>query len=142
MAAVEIWQCEQREATTRRSLRVVPSSPMSSGSSLTLSERRRKRALRRHRRFLGCVIAGAVVSLAILLVPGTSFGGVTNTGLPTDLETSAILAPGTVYIVQPGDTTWSIARLMNPLNPRDAHRVLVRALESSVVVPGEHVIVP
>jgi hypothetical protein len=46
------------------------------------------------------------------------------------------------YVVQPGDTVSSIARLMNPTDPAEARALLVHELGSSVVVPGEHVLIP
>jgi transposase-like protein len=46
------------------------------------------------------------------------------------------------YVVQPGNTVNSIAREMNPANPSLARSLLVRELGSTVVVPGEHVLIP
>jgi predicted Zn-dependent protease len=46
------------------------------------------------------------------------------------------------YVVQPGDTVSSIARMMNPVDPKVARTELVRELDSSVVVPGERVLIP
>jgi transposase-like protein len=46
------------------------------------------------------------------------------------------------YVVQPGDTVSSIARDINPVDPSRARTLLVHELGSSVVVPGEHVIIP
>jgi predicted Zn-dependent protease len=46
------------------------------------------------------------------------------------------------YVVQPGDTVNSIARMINPVDPKVARADLVRELDSSVVVPGEHVLIP
>jgi predicted Zn-dependent protease len=46
------------------------------------------------------------------------------------------------YVVQPGDTVNSIARMMNPVDPKLARADLVRELDSSVVVPGERVLIP
>ena len=47
-----------------------------------------------------------------------------------------------VYVVQPGDTVDSIARLVNPVQPQLARRDLVAELRSDVVVAGEHVLIP
>ena len=55
---------------------------------------------------------------------------------------SSTLASGMVYVVQPGDTVISIAREMNPTNPSLARSLLVHELGSTVVVPGEHVLIP
>jgi hypothetical protein len=46
------------------------------------------------------------------------------------------------YVVQSGDTIGSIAKNVNPVNPSYAQALLVRELGSSVVVPGEHVLIP
>ncbi len=83
-----------------------------------------------------------VAGLVILAWPGHAFGGENSVGLPTDLATSSVLSAGMDYVVQPGDTVSSIARLINPVTPVLARRALVRELGSTVVVPGEHVIVP
>ncbi|HUY43779.1 MAG TPA: LysM peptidoglycan-binding domain-containing protein [Acidimicrobiales bacterium] len=141
MAAVEIeeteWVLEPREASLllvgeRDQVRVVR----------TLSQRRRARARmirRRRRTFAGIALA---LSIGVLALPGTSFGGVTDTGLPTDLATSGLLAPGTTYVVQPGDTLSSIAQQINPLDAARARAALVAEVGSSVVVAGEHVLIP
>jgi hypothetical protein len=80
--------------------------------------------------------------LVILAWPGHAFGGVTGAGLPDDLANSSVLASGMNYVVQPGDTVNSIARMMNPVDPKLARADLVRELDSSVVVPGERVLIP
>lgn len=141
MAAVEIveteWVLEPAPAPLRLVLVTSDSTPR---RSLTQRRASRARMLRRRRRTLaGCALA---LALGVLAMPGTSFGGVTNTGLPTDLATSAVLAPGMSYVVQPGDTVESIAARINPLNPKLAQAVLVRELDSHVVVVGEHVLIP
>jgi predicted Zn-dependent protease len=46
------------------------------------------------------------------------------------------------YVVQPGDTLHSIAKLMNPVDPSLARSALVHQIDSSVVVPGEHIVIP
>ena len=47
-----------------------------------------------------------------------------------------------VYVVEPGDTVTSIATHVNPWQPSVARQALIRELGSSVVVPGEHVLIP
>jgi hypothetical protein len=47
-----------------------------------------------------------------------------------------------VYVVQPGDSLNSISRMMDPADPSRARESLVRELDSSVVVSGEHVLIP
>ena len=108
----------------------------------TLSQRRaaRVRMLQRRRRTaIGLLL---VLGLVILAWPGHAFGGTTNTGLPTDLANSSVLAPGMVYVVQSGDTVSSIAAQVNPVDPALARRALVHELGSGYVVPGEHVLIP
>jgi hypothetical protein len=46
------------------------------------------------------------------------------------------------YVVQPGDTVNSIAKNMNPTDPAQARAILIHELGSSIVVPGEHVLIP
>jgi len=83
-----------------------------------------------------------VSAVAILAVPGHVFGATTGAGLSTDLANSSVLASGMNYVVQPGDTVAVIAREMNPVDPAAARAQLVAELGSSVVVPGEHVLIP
>ncbi|MGH9021086.1 MAG: hypothetical protein ACRDV0_08745, partial [Acidimicrobiales bacterium] len=80
--------------------------------------------------------------LGVLAWPGHALGGVTGAGLATDLATSATLASGSLYVVQPGDSVFTIAAAMNPVDPSVARRALVAELGSSVVVAGEHVLIP
>ena len=96
--------------------------------------------LRRRRRTL--LVLAMIASVVILSWPGHAFGGTTGSGLPTDLATSSVLASGMDYVVQPGDTLSSIATMVNPLNPDFARRQLTHELGSSVVVVGEHVLIP
>jgi hypothetical protein len=96
--------------------------------------------MQRRRRTL--VALGLVLGLAILAFPGHAFGGVTGAGLSTDLANSSVLASGMAYVVQPGDTVNSIAKLMNPVDPSLARTALVHQIDSTVVVAGEHIVVP
>jgi hypothetical protein len=114
--------------------------PWRKGVSVT---RRRLAGARRRRQRQGALLGVAIAfGLVLLAWPGHAFGGTTGTGLPTDLATGTSLASGMVYVVQAGDSVDSIARLANPLDPALARRALVRELHSSVVVPGEHVLIP
>jgi hypothetical protein len=96
--------------------------------------------LQRRRRFLATFVL--LSALAILAVPGHVFGASAGTGLSGDLANSSDLASGMNYVVQPGDSVGSIAQLMNPVDPAAARTLLVRELGSTVVVPGEHVLIP
>jgi len=83
-----------------------------------------------------------MATFVLLAWPGHAFGGTNGVGLSTDLATSSTLSSGMVYVVQPGDTLESIAQSVNPVNPSLARRALVNELHSSVVVTGEHVLIP
>jgi hypothetical protein len=142
MAAVELL--ETPEYTSEPHLRLISyeelNRPIRRGAPL--SERRHARDLarrRRHRALAALVVCGA---LAVLAMPGHLLGATSGTGLSNDLASSSVLASGMNYVVQPGDTVSSIARDMNPTNPAEARVLIVHELGSSVVVPGEHVLIP
>ena len=143
MAAVEVIQYEQ-ELEARPYLRLVEvatvPSPLRRGPTLVQRRAARARMMQRRRRTL--VTLGLVLGLCILAFPGHAFGGVTGAGLSTDLANSSVLASGMEYVVQPGDTVNSIARLMNPVDPSLARTVLIHQIDSTVVVAGEHIVIP
>ena len=145
MSAVQMTEFPETGPTASRpNLRLVTIDPHPalSRTGPTIVQRRaaRSRMLRRRRRTL--VSLFVVAGLVVLAWPGHAFGGVTGSGLPTDLANSAVVASGMVYVVQPGDTVGTIAELVNPVAPSIARTALVRELGSSVVVPGEHVLIP
>jgi hypothetical protein len=141
MAALEVVEFEESEVDERPYLRLV-TTPQVFRTGPTLANRRavRARMMKRRRRTL--VSFALLLGLVILAWPGHAFGGETGAGLPTDLANSSVLASGMNYVVQPGDTVNSIARMMNPVDPKVARAALVSELDSSVVVPGEHVLIP
>ncbi len=138
MAAVEIWQ-EESIGQDEPILRLV-STPQLRVRTLAQRRAARARMLRRRRRTLAVVTL--VSALTILAWPGHAFGGQTGAGLPSDLATGSALASGEGYVVQPGDTVASLAVAINPLDPARARAALVAELGSSVVVPGEHLVIP
>ncbi|HUY17245.1 MAG TPA: hypothetical protein VMV11_06760 [Acidimicrobiales bacterium] len=145
MAALEILEIpEIDQFSPGPRLRLVSAQsaprPLRLGSSVQLRRRQRARVLQRRRRALVALVL--VAALTILALPGHTFGATTGAGLSTDLATSSVLASGMNYVVQPGDTVNSIARDVNPVQPSLARTLLVRELGSSVVVPGEHVLIP
>jgi hypothetical protein len=145
MAAVEILDTVgSREISRGPALRLVSYAPpapvIRRGVSLRQRRLERARMLQRRRRIgASVVLLGA---LTILALPGHLFGATTGAGLSTDLAGSSTLASGMDYVVQPGNTVNSIAREMNPVDPSQARSLLVHELGSSVVVPGEHVLIP
>ncbi|MHB1209584.1 MAG: LysM peptidoglycan-binding domain-containing protein [Acidimicrobiales bacterium] len=143
MAAVQrIDESWIRESDNTPYLRVVTSTPTPLRTGPSLAQRRARRARMVARRRRTVVALALIAGLAILAIPGHAFGGITGSGLPTDLANSADLASGMQYVVQPGDTLNSIARMVNPLDPSEARQGLVHELGSSVVVAGEHVLIP
>jgi hypothetical protein len=143
MSAVEVEELIEIPGF-RRELRIVGpnEAPIAYASGLDVFSRRAQRQMAKAKRQRRLVLAGVVLSLTLLAMPGHAFGGTTGAGLSTDIATSAELASGTLYIVQPGDSVASIAEAMNPVDPSLARQALVKVLRSSVVVPGEHILIP
>jgi hypothetical protein len=142
MAAVEVIEFEEYEESRERPYLRLVSTPEVFRTGPTLAKRRaaRARMMKRRRRTLLAFVL--VLGLVILAWPGHAFGGETGAGLPTDLANSSVLASGMNYTVQPGDSLDSIARMINPVDPNVARVDLVRELDSSVVVPGERILIP
>jgi hypothetical protein len=85
------------------------------------------------------LLAATVLAAVVLAVGGllASFGG----GPLTASERPG--APAAVYVVQPGDTFWDIARRLDPAgDPRPLVARLVAAHGSPVLVPGERLALP
>ena len=96
-------------------------------------------AVYRRRRAVAALLAATVLAALILAVGGllASFGG----GPLTASERPG--APAAVYVVQPGDTFWEIARRLDPAgDPRPLVARLVAAHGSPVLVPGERLALP
>jgi LysM repeat protein len=100
----------------------------------------RAQTLARRRR----TMAAGVVLLAVVLLamPLRALGAVTVSGQPTPGGVPAGLAPGTIYVVQPGDTLESIAARVNASELATIERQLASSTGSSTVVAGEHVTIP
>jgi LysM repeat protein len=106
-----------------------------------VAARRARRAAvrtRRRRLFLG---SAALAVSAALALPFSILGG-SRPATPPPSAGVAVAGAG-VYVVQPGDTLWSIAsRFDRGGNPRPLAEALARETGSSTVVPGEHIEVP
>jgi len=145
MAAVEVFEGEEVQTRgSRPQLRLVKleGAPPVSRHGLPLAQRRAARALMMKRRRRTLIVLAILAGLTILALPGVAFGGVSTGGLSSDTYSSASLASGMVFVVQPGDTLNSIARMVDPVDPRTARTALVHELGSKVVVSGERVLIP
>ncbi|MGH8979963.1 MAG: LysM peptidoglycan-binding domain-containing protein [Acidimicrobiales bacterium] len=118
----------------RAELRVVPAVPAL--VDVVTRRTRRVAAVRRRRRVLLCtLVAGLVVLLAL---PLGALGGAAPA--PTG---GAVAAGVTVYVVQPGDTLWSIAsRFDRGGDPRPLAEAIAEQTHSMTVVPGERIAIP
>jgi hypothetical protein len=127
----------------RPALRVVAcprTSPQVSRPLDVTLRRARRAALQRRRRTI--LVSGAVAALAVgLALPIGALGGAPAPS--PHPGTRPATAGEIVYVVQPGDTLWSIAaRLDRGGNPRALAEALARETGSATVVPGERIVVP
>jgi nucleoid-associated protein YgaU len=103
-------------------LQVVPALPVRTGSSARVQRRR--------------VILGVVVValLVLLMLPIKALGGRTIAG--------SAPAAGQEYVVRSGDTLASIAERVGGGNVAGLERQLAGEVGSTVLVPGEHLLIP
>lgn len=102
--------------------------------------RRRLSATTRRRRLLFTLGAAAVVGA--LALPVAALGGRPATA-PRAPSTAVVVPGSTVYVVQPGDTLWSIASALDHGgDPRPLAEAIAKETGSSVVVPGERIRIP
>jgi hypothetical protein len=91
--------------------------------------------VRRRRVVLAVTLGAFVLALLVLLaLPVRAFGGSTLAQDPA--------APGQEYIVKSGDTIASIAAQADPAHPAVMVQQLAHEVGSTVVVPGEHLVIP
>ena len=140
MVALETLS-EVRELPRRRDhLRLVPvgysTSNFRIGPTIAVRREQRLRVLQRRRRIAASAILGLVATFLLLSpVPSASAGS----GI---LSSSSALSAGQTYVVQGGETLSTIARLVNPEHPSIAYSALQREIGSTVVIPGEHLLIP
>ena len=94
----------------------------------------------RRRRMVAVLVTATVVAVLVLAVGGLlgAFTGNSGTALP-----ERPISPAAVYVVQPGDTFWDIARRLEPSSdPRPLVARLVAAHGSPVLVAGERLALP
>jgi hypothetical protein len=96
-------------------------------------------AVRRRRVLLGTVAAALLVLLAL---PWGGAGG-RLLATPGSALAGAPVAHHAVYIVQPGDSLWSIAERLDPgSDPRPDVAILARQVGGDTVVAGERLMLP
>ncbi len=94
--------------------------------------------MRRRRFLLGTVATGLLVALAL---PWSGTGG--SLATPGPALAGETLAQHAPYVVQPGDTLWSIALRLDPTgDPRPVVAKLEAEIGGDNVVPGEHLVLP
>lgn len=99
---------------------------------------RRSAAARRRSLLLAALVAGLITVLALPL--GALGGAPAPAPAPGH---GAVATSATVYVVQPGDTLWSIAsRFDRTGNPRSLAEAIARETGSAAVVPGERIAIP
>lgn len=126
------------------SLRVVGQfeGPVAIRKGLPIAYRQARRRARRSMLKKLAIIGFITLALGALTSTSHAFGGVTGTGLPSEEATSSVWASGELYVVQPGDTINSIALKFNSVHPAIAKRAIEGEIKSTVVLPGEHILVP
>lgn len=111
-------------------------------TGVDVSARRRVRAsrrVRRHRVAASIVVVGLLVLLAL---PVSALGGRPLAAHPTVPVTSLAGNPVS-YVVQPGETLWSIASRLDPGgDPRPLVSELEARIGSDTVYPGERIVLP
>ena len=96
-------------------------------------------AVRRRRLVLGAVAAGLLAALAL---PWSGTGG-HPLATPGPALAGDVVAPHARYVVQPGDTLWSIAERLDPTgDPRPVVDRLAAEVGSDTVIPGERIALP
>ncbi len=140
MVALEALNLEEVTLRRRDHLHLVPSSYSTAtfrvGSNLAQRRAQRSRVLQRRRRVAALLVSGLVLAFLFL----SSDPSVPQaTGV---LSNSSALSAGQTYVVQGGETLSTIARLVNPEHPSIALASLEKQVGSSVVIPGEHLLIP
>jgi nucleoid-associated protein YgaU len=83
------------------------------------------------------------VAIGLLVALAAPWSGRADGGLATPGPAQATLSAHAVYIVQPGDTLWSIAERLDPAgDPRPTMTALSEQAGGDTLRPGERLILP
>ncbi|HEV2758695.1 MAG TPA: LysM domain-containing protein [Acidimicrobiales bacterium] len=109
------------------------------GSYVPPAPERTPAVVYRRRRMVAVLVAASLFTLLVLAVGGV-VGSFASTGAAVPERP---VSPAAVYVVQPGDTFWDIARRLEPTgDPRPLVARLVAAHGSPVLVAGERLALP
>ncbi len=124
-------------APERRGLRLRPTEDEGApGPDAVAAPRRRVSVEVRRRR---TILAMMGLALALLAFPLGGFGGASH----TTESASAAQIHGSTYVVEPGDSLWSIAERVDPSgDPRPLVSEMASKLGTYTVVPGEQITIP
>ena len=106
---------------------------------------RRRPAFAARRRPGGQRLVPALVSCAAAVALALPWGGAGGHPLatPGPVLAGAAVTPGAPYVVQPGDTLWSIAQRLDPTgDPRVVVAQLETQVGSDTLQPGERIRLP
>jgi len=96
----------------------------------------------RRRRVVAVLAVASALAVLVLAIGALQASFVANGGA-TSGRLGSPGSPGAVYVVQPGDTFWDIARRLDPAgDPRPLVARLVAAHGSPVLVAGERLALP
>jgi hypothetical protein len=87
----------------------------------------------------------AVLAVALLACLALPWSGAGKAALarPGPTPVGSTLSPHSVYVVQPGDTLWSIAERLDPQgDPRPTMATLAAQVGGDIVRPGERLVLP
>ena len=111
------------------------------GSYMPPSPQRTPALVYRRRRMVAVLVAASLAAVLILAV-GALVGSFTGIGTDASLPEGGV-NPGAVYVVQPGDTFWDLARRLEPTgDPRPLVARLVAAHGSPALVAGDRLALP
>jgi LysM repeat protein len=116
-----------------------PERPPALRTAAEVSVRRHRRVVQRARRRRAVGALAAVGAIALLSLPFTSLAA---RPLPVHPASASAAGGGEVYVVQPGDTLWSIANRFNQGDPRALVEELAAKTGSEGVFPGERLRLP